>query len=182
MNLASSEDAISFVADVLGVLLGAFLGYLLGLRQQRKIDNERDQKKKRELIEALKVELDYIVAEVTQKPVKGSELFGQLNFDVIILDLPMFTSIVNSGQLLLLDSRTVAALRELNTEIHEHNTAQAIFLGVAGSNSDRLNAIEENRDAEAKGRLGVLLRVILTKRDGIAEKARKLSQDLSVNG
>jgi hypothetical protein len=181
VNLVSSEDAISFVANVIGVLLGAFLGYLLGLRQQRKIDYERDQKKKRELIEALKVELNYIVTETVQKPVTGSEIFDQLNFDVIVFDLPAFTSIVNSGQLLLLDSSTVAALRELNTEIHEHNTAQAIFLGVAGSNSDRLNAIAENRDPEAKGRLGALLKVILTKRDGIAEKARKLIQDMSTD-
>jgi len=174
VNLSSSEDAISFVANVVGVLLGAFLGYLLGLRQQRQIDSERDQKKKRELIEALKVELGYIVTNVAQKPVGSSELFDQFDFDVIILELPTFTSIVNSGQLLLLDPSTVTALRELNTEIHEHNTAQTIFLAAAAATSDRVNTIPE-----AKGRLGVLLKVILSKREGIAEKARILIQDIS---
>jgi hypothetical protein len=179
VKLAFSDDAISFVANVVGVLLGAFLGYLLGLRQQRQIDNERDQKKKRELVEALKVELNYIVTEVTQKPLTSSGLFDQLNFDVIFLDLPTFTSIVNSGQLLLLNSSTVAALRELKTRIHEHNTAQAIFLGVSGFNSDRLTTTVENRDPAVKGRVGELLKVILAKRDDIAERARKLIQDIS---
>lgn len=186
-KLATAEDVISFVADVAGVLVGAFLGYLLGLRQQRKIDSERDEKKRDELTEALRAELEYLVKEVTAKSLASSGVFGSLNFDVVVLDLPTFTSIVNSGQLLLLDMDIISELRELNTKVHEHNTAQAIFLGVGGAlsstasarNSDELNAMLESPNEEVDSRLGGLLRLIIHKREEIAQSARKLIQDLS---
>ncbi|HYB04383.1 MAG TPA: hypothetical protein VED17_07970, partial [Nitrososphaerales archaeon] len=102
-----SDDLASFAADVVGVLLGAFLGYLLGLRQQRKIDEERDSKRRNELREALRAELVYMEKEVARKSETSSELFSPLLFNMVYLDMPTFTSIVNSGQLLLLDSELV---------------------------------------------------------------------------
>jgi len=186
-QLQIPDDMVSFIADVVGVLLGAFLGYLLGLRQQRKIDSERDIKRKQELKEALKDELDYLQKEVSKQPEPSSELFEPLGFDVVILDLPTFASIVNSGQLLLLDSEVVRSLRELNTRIHEHNTAQAVLVGVVGfSDSAGLTSqLEESRKiALEKGeqpnsRFVGLLKVVMTKRKSIAQMCQDLSPKLS---
>jgi hypothetical protein len=152
---------------------------LLGLRQQRKIDIESDSKRKIELVKALKADLLYLVGETTSKV--------PVSFNFVFLDLPTFTSIVNSGQLLLLDPVTIRLLRELNTEMHEHNIAQAIFVGVEGSqnptemssNSDELKSLLENPRSESKSRLGGLLKVIMKERKTIAEIAEELIQHLS---
>jgi hypothetical protein len=185
--LSIADDAVSFAANVVGVLLGALLGYLLGLRQQRKIDIERDVKRKNELVEALKAELRYLVGEITGTSAETSGFFGSVPFNFVSLDLPTFTSIVNSGQLLLLDPDTIRLLRELNTEMHEHNIAQAIFVGVGGSqnsteiskNSDELKSLLENPQLEATSQFGGLLKVIMKKRKTIAEKAEELIRQLS---
>lgn len=180
-----SDDVISFIANVVGVLIGAFLGYLLGLRQQRILDNERDEKTRKDLITALKDELTYLVTEVTKKPTLSSELFGSLNFDVVFLDLPTFTSIVNSGQLLLLNLDIVRGLRDLNTQVHEHNFAQGVFVGIAGSrtlsesDSAQLNAALQSPDTETRSRVGQLAKVVIGKRQSIALKAQELIQKLS---
>ena len=121
--MAISDVFLDPIADLVGALLGVFLGYWLGFRQQRRIDSEKDQKKRKEMMQALGVELRYLVDEVTRKSPGPSGFFGTLNFNILFLDLPTFTSIVNSGQLLLLDSNTVRSLRELNGEIHEHDIA-----------------------------------------------------------
>jgi hypothetical protein len=192
--LAISEVLLDPIAELVGALLGVFLGYLLGFKQQRKLDSERNQKQKEELTQALKAELLYLVGEVTRKSSGPSDfLFGSLNFDLIFLDLPTFTSIVNSGQLLLLDLNIVHSLRELNGEVHEHNIAQAVFAGVVGSagtlsiNTQELNAqkteelkmILQNPEMEATSRLGALLKVIVKKRKNIAQKAQELIGELS---
>jgi cadmium resistance protein CadD (predicted permease) len=89
--LAISELFYDHIAELVGALLGVFLGYLLGFKQQRKIDSEKDQKKRKELMQALKAELVYLVGEVTRKSSGPSAFFGSLNFDTIFLDLPTFT-------------------------------------------------------------------------------------------
>jgi hypothetical protein len=193
-RLAISQVLLDPIAELVGALLGVFLGYLLGFRQQRKLESEKDQKTRRELIQALKAELLYLVGEVTRKSSGPSDfLFGSLNFDTIFLDLPTFTSIVNSGQLLLLESNIVHSLRELNGEVHEHNIAQGIFAGVVGSagrlsiNTQELNAQEteelkmilQNPEMETTSRLGGLLKLIVKKRKNIAQKAQELIGDLS---
>jgi hypothetical protein len=182
------------IAELVGALLGVFLGYLLGFRQQRKLESEKDQKTRKELMQALKAELLYLIGEVTRKSSGPSDfLFGSLNFDTIFLDLPTFTSIVNSGQLLLLESNIVHSLRELNGEVHEHNIAQGIFAGVVGSagrlsiNTQELNTQEteelkmilQNPEMETTSRLGGLLKLIVKKRKNIAQKAQELIGDLS---
>jgi ElaB/YqjD/DUF883 family membrane-anchored ribosome-binding protein len=186
--LAISEVLLDPIAELVGALLGVFLGYLLGFRQQRKLESERNQKERKELMQALKAELLYLVGEVTRKSSSPSAFFGSLNFDTIFLDLPTFTSIVNSGQLLLLDSNIVHSLRELNGEVHEHNIAQSVFAGVvasadsseaAGSNTQELKMILQNPQMEATSRLGGLLKLIVKKRKNIAQKAQELIGDLS---
>ena len=180
------------MAELVGALLGVFLGYLLGFKQQRKLESEKDQKTRKELMQALKAELLYLV-EVTGKSSGPSDfLFGSLNFDTIFLDLPTFTSIVNSGQLLLLESNIVHSLRELNGEVHEHNIAQAVFAGVVGSagrlsinaqlntqETEELRMILQNPEMETTSRLGGLLKLIVKKRKTIAQKAQELIDDLS---
>ncbi len=170
--------------------MGAFMGYLLGLRQQRKIDTERDDKTRLELIEALKEDLNDLVKEVMRKLTSTSGLFGSLDFNFVSLDLPTFTSIVNSGQLFLLDLDIVRRLRELNSEIHEHNILQSIFAGVAGPlsskeslpNPEELKAVLENPNAVVEGQLVPLLKVVISKRNSIAQKAQELIRKLSEPG
>jgi len=190
--LAISEVLYDPIAELVGALLGVFLGYLLGFRQQRKLESEKDQKTRKELMQALKAELLYLVGEVTRKSSGPSDfLFGSLNFDTIFLDLPTFTSIVNSGQLLLLDSNIVHSLRELNGEVHEHNIAQGVFAGVVGSagrlsinaqlntqETEELKMILQNPEMETTGRLGGLLKLIVKKRKNIAQKAQELIDSL----
>ena len=181
------------IAELVGALLGVFLGYLLGFRQQRKLESEKVRKTRKELMQALKAELLYLVGEVTKSSGPSEFLFGSLNFDTIFLDLPTFTSIVNSGQLLLLELNIVHSLRELNGEVHEHNIAQAVFAGVVGSagrlsiNTQELNTQEteelkmilQNPEMEATSRLGGLLKLIVKKRKNIAQKAQELVDELS---
>jgi hypothetical protein len=185
--MAISDYIISFLADVVGVLLGALLGYLLGLRQQRKIDDERSAKMKRELKDALKDELAYVLKEVGNQPKSSSEIFGDLAFSPVFLDLPTFTSIVNSGQLLLLDAELVRSLRELNKDIHEHNIAQTTFLAVGAatnsaefaSHSEEFKRILAGADEKSSGRLGNVLKVILSRREIIIQETEGLIQKLS---
>ena len=192
--MAIPEALYDPIAELVGALLGVFLGYLLGFKQQRKLENEKDQKTRKELIQALKAELLYLVGEVTRKSSGPSDfLFGSLNFDTIFLDLPTFTSIVNSGQLLLLESNIVHSFRELNSEVHEHNIAQAVFAGVVGSagrlsintqelnnqEAEELKMILQNPDTKATGQLGGLLKLIVKKRKNIAQKAQDLIDHLS---
>ena len=191
--MAISEVLIDPIAELVGALLGVFLGYLLGFRQQRKLESEKDQKTRKELMRALKAELLYLVGEVTRKSSGPSDfLFGSLNFDTIFLDLPTFTSIVNSGQLLLLESNIVHSLRELNGEVHEHNIAQGVFAGVVGSagrlsinaqlntqETEELKMILQNPEMKATTQLGGLLKLIVKKRKNIAQKAQELIDDLS---
>ena len=181
-----SDEVLSFSADVVGVLLGAFLGYLLGLRQQRKIDYERDAKRKQELKVALKDELEYLAKEVTRQSEATLEFFRSFGFDTVFLDMPTFTSIVNSGQLLLLDSEVVHSLRELNTQIHEHNISQTVleaFIGV--SNSSRLVAPTEEFKKivldpveHSSSRITELLKLVMDKRKIIAQECEDLIQKL----
>jgi hypothetical protein len=192
-GLAISQVLLDPIAELVGALLGVFLGYLLGFRQQRKLESERAQKERKELMEALKAELLYLVDEVTRKSSGPSDfLFGSLNFDIIFLDLPTFTSIVNSGQLLLLELNIVHSFRELNGEVHEHNIAQSVFAGVVGSagilsinaqlntqETEELKMILQNPEMEATSRLGGLLKLIVKKRKNIAQKAQELIGDLS---
>ena len=186
--MAISEVLVDPIAELVGALLGVFLGYLLGFRQQRKLESEKDQKERKELMQALKAELLYLVREVTRKSSGPSAFFGSLNFDTIFLDLPTYTSIVNSGQLLLLELNIVHSLRELNREVHDHNIAQTVFAGVvasadssevAGSNTQELKMILQNPQMEATSRLGGLLKLIVKRRKNIAQKAQELIGDLS---
>jgi hypothetical protein len=178
---------LSFLADVVGVLLGAWLGYMFGLRQQRRIDNERAVRMKRELKDALKNELVYMLKELGDQPGESSEVFSELAFNPVFLDLPTFTSIVNSGQLLLLDAELVRSLRELNTEVHEHNIAQAAFLAVNGamdaaefaSHLAEFKRILAGKDEKPNGRLGSLLNVVLGRRETIVREAQELIKSLS---
>ena len=176
--MAISDYVISFLADVIGVLIGALVGYLLGLRQQRKIDSERREETKRELKEALKDELVYVQKEVRDAPKSPSEIFG-LVFNPVFLDLPTFTSIVNSGQLLLLDAWLVRSLRELNKDIHEHNIAQTTFLAVGTSLLEGFKRTSEGADEKPSGRIGSLLKVVLTRRESIIQQTEKLIKELS---
>ena len=177
--MAIPDYIISFSADVIGVLLGASLGYLLGLRQQRKIDGEKREETKRELKGALKDELVYVQKEVRDEPKSPSEIFGELAFSPIFLDLPTFTSIVNSGQLLLLDAGLVRSLRELNKEIHEHNIAQATFMAVGTSLLEGFKKTDEGADEKPSGRIASVLKVVLTRRETIVQQTEKLIQKLS---
>jgi len=176
--VAISDYVISFLADAVGVLIGASLGYLLGLRQQRKIDSEKREETKRELKDALKDELIYVQKEVRDAPKSPSEIFGHA-FNPVFLDLPTFTSIVNSGQLLLLDAWLVRSLRELNKEIHEHNIAQTTFLAVGTSLLEGFKRTSEGADEKPSGRIGSLLNVVLTRRETIVQQTEKLVQELS---
>jgi len=190
--LAISDVFLDPIAELVGALLGVFLGYLLGFRQQRKLESEKVRKTRKELMQALRAELLYLVGEVTKSSGPSEFLFGSLNFDTIFLDLPTFTSIVNSGQLLLLELNIVHSLRELNGEVHEHNIAQAVFAGVVGSagrlsinaqlntqETEELKMILQNPEIEATSRLGGLLKLIVKKRKNIAQKAQELVDDLS---
>ena len=176
--MAISDYVISFLADVIGVLIGALVGYLLGLRQQRKIDSEKREQTKHELKDALKDELIYVQKEVRDAPKSPSEIFGHA-FNPVFLDLPTFTSIVNSGQLLLLDAWLVRSLRELNKEIHEHNIAQTTFLAVGTSLLEGFKRTSEGADEKPSGRIGSLLNVVLTRRETIVQQTEKLVQELS---
>lgn len=181
-----SDDIVSFLADLVGVPLGAFLGYLLGLRQQRQIDSERDDRRRQELKSALKAELEYLVREISDRSESSSEFFRPLPFNVLFLDLPTFNSIVNSGQLLLLDSRLVHSLRELNSEVHEHNVVQYVFAGVGLSTSSDEFALQSqefkriiaNADSVSDSRLGGLLKVVIDKGTIIVKKPNELIQEL----
>lgn len=188
--MAVSDEIISFVADVVGVLLGALLGYLLGLRQERKIDQEKEDRKRIELKAALRAEIGDMVKELAKEPEVSSELFGHIKFDVVLtLDMPTFTSIVNSGQLLLLDSKLVRLLRQLNSEVHEHNTVQSIFAGVVGTQSpEEMNShvkeiekVLEDPSQQTNDRLAGVLKVVAAKRKAIAQQAKVLIQNLSTD-
>jgi hypothetical protein len=186
VSLAIS-DIISFSADVVGVLLGALLGYLLGLRQERKIDREKDDRKRTELKAALRAEIGDIQRELAKEPLVYSELFQSVRFDFVFLDMPTFTSIVNSGQLLLLDPELIRSLRGLNNEIHEHNTAQSIFAGVNATQSpEELNAhmkeferVLKDPSQQTNDRLAAVLKVVVAKRKAISQQARVLIDNLS---
>jgi len=190
--LAISEVFYDPIAELVGALLGVFLGYLLGFRQQRKIESQKDQKTRKEMMQALKAELLYLVEVTTKSSGTSDFLFGSLKFDTIFLDLPTFTSIVNSGQLLLLELNIVHSLRELNGEVHEHNIAQGVFAGVVGSagrlsinaqlntqETEELKMILQNPEMKATTQLGGLLKLIVKKRKNIAQKAEELIGDLS---
>lgn len=163
------------------------MGYLLGLRQQRLIDSERDDKKRQELKSALKAELEYLVREISDKSESSSEFFRQLPFNVLFLDLPTYTSIVNSGQLLLLDSMLVHSFRELNSEVHEHNIAQYVFAGIGFSTasddmarqSEELKRIIASPSSSSDSRFEGLLKVVINKRTKIVKKADEMIQELS---
>jgi len=181
------DDIVSFAADVVGVLLGALLGYLLGLRQERKIDREKEDRKRTELKAALRAEAFYIEKELAKEPEPSSELFKRIRFDVVFLDMPTFTSVVNSGQLLLLDSELIRSLRQLNSEIHEHNVAQSIFAGVSGTQSlEELNShmkefekVLDDPSQQTDDRLAAVLKAVLAKRKTISDQVRVLLHNLS---
>lgn len=185
--MAISDDIISFAADVVGVLVGALLGYLLGLRQERKIDREKEDKKRTELKVALRAEIGDIEKELAKEPEPSSELFKSIRFDVVFLDMPTFTSIVNSGQLLLLDSQLVRLLREFNGAIHEHNIAQSIFAGVSGTQSPEemsshmkeIEKVIDDPSQQTNDRLAAVLKAVLARRETISHQARVLLDNLS---
>lgn len=186
-TLALSDYAIQFVSDVVGVLIGAWLGYLFGLRQQRQIDAENERRRRAELREALKDELAYVSKEVRTRSDSISGRVVELDFSTVYIDLPTYTSIINSGQLLLLDSELIRSLRELNTQVHAHNTAQTVFVGVSESMSPAAFAAhaEECRKVladpklETSDRLAGLLKVIVSKREIIAQEAEATIKELS---
>ena len=187
--MSFSDDFISFAADVIGVLLGALLGYLLGLRQQRKIDQEKDDRKRAELKAALRAEIGDIQKELDKEPLVYSELFKSIRFDLVFLDMPTFTSVVNSGQLLLLDPELIRSLRELNNEVHEHNTAQSIFAGVSGTQSPEemsphmkeFERVLDDPSQQTNDRLAGLLKVVVEKRKTISRQARLLIDSLTTD-
>jgi len=186
--LAISDDIISFAADVVGVLLGALMGYLLGLRQERKIDREKEDRKRTELKTALRAEIGDIEKELAKEAEPSTELFKSIRFDLAFLDMPTFTSIVNSGQLLLLDSELIRLLREFNGSIHEHNTAQSIFAGVIGTQSPEemsshmkeIEKVTDDPSQQTNDRLAGVLKVVLAQRKTISRQAKVLIQNLSV--
>jgi len=133
---------------------------------------------KRELKGALKDELVYVQKEVRDEPKSPSEIFG-LAFSPVFLDLPTFTSIVNSGQLLILEAELVRSLRELNKEIHEHNIAQTTFFAVGTSLLEGFKKTPAGAGDKPNGRIDSLLKVVLTRRATIIQQSEKLIKELS---
>jgi len=185
--MALTDDFLEFVATLIGVLLGAYLGYWLGLRQHRKTDQERDEATRVELRKALKDEMDFVSREVRTQPKSSSDRIVELDFSTVYLELPTYESIVNSGQLLLLDSKTVHSLRELNTQVHLHTTVQTVFLALTevmspsefASHREECRKVLADPEYKTEDRLATLLKVVAGKRDVIAREARALAQELS---
>ena len=103
------------------------------------------------------------------------------------LDLPAYTSIVNSGQLLLFDSNLTHSLTELNTQVHAHNTVQTVFVSVSESLSPEefKSHAEECRKVltepkfKTSDRLAGTLGVIVSKREVVAREAKALVDEFS---
>jgi hypothetical protein len=185
--MAPVDDLLEFVATLIGVLLGAYLGYWLGLKQHRKTDQERDKATRVELGKALKDEMEYVSREVRTHPKSSSDRIVQLDFSTVYLELPTYESIVNSGQLLLLDSKTVHSLRELNTQVHLHTTVQTVFLALTevmtptefASHAEECRKVLADPECKTDDRLATLLKVVIGKREVIAREARTLAEGLS---
>jgi hypothetical protein len=185
--MAPIDDLLEFVATLVGVLIGAYLGYVLGLRQHRRTDQERDEATRVELIAALKDEVAYVSSEVKTRPKSSSERIVQLDFSTVYLEMPTYDSIVNSGQLLLLDSKIVHSLRELNTQVHLHTTVQTVFLALTevmtpaefASHAEECRKVLVDPGCKTDDRLASLLKVVVGKREVIARDAKALSDELS---
>ncbi|HYB77549.1 MAG TPA: hypothetical protein VEE83_02560 [Thermoplasmata archaeon] len=185
--MALSDYLVEFAADVLGVLIGAWLGYLLGLRQQRKIEAEKQEARRIELIGALKDEMAYLSREVTMHPKSPSGRIVELDFSTVYLAMSTYESIVNSGELLLLDPRLIHSLRELNTQVHLHTTLQTVFLSLTeilsptefASHAEMCRKALADPEFSTDDRLATLLRVVIGKRELIAREARELTDVLS---
>jgi len=182
-----SDDLVLFVADVIGVLLGAWLGYLFGLRQQRRIEAEKQKARRTELIEALKDEVAYVSREVKTHPKSSSDRIVELEFSTVYLEMSTYTSIINSGELLLLDSKLIHSLRELNTQVHLHTTVQTVFLSLTeimsptefASHAEECRKVLADPEFKTDDRLAALLRVVIGKREIIAREAKALTDELS---
>ena len=185
--MALTDYVVEAVADLVGVLIGAWLGYLFGLREHRRTDAERDKATQAELVEALKDEGDYVSREVRTHPKSSSDRIVELDFSTVYLDLPTYTSIVNSGQLLLLDSKLIHSLRELNTQIHLHTTVQTVFLALTevmsptefASHTEECRKVLADPEYKTDDRLATLLKVVVGKREAIAREAGALTHELS---
>ena len=135
----------------------------------------------------MRAEIGDIEKELAEEPLRWSELFKSIRFDLVFLDMPTFTSIVNSGQLLLLDPELIKSLRELNNEVHEHNTAQSIFAGVTGTQTlEQLNShmkefqeVLDDPSQQTDDRLAAVLKTVLAKRKIISQRAGALVDNLS---
>ena len=185
--MALSDDLVLFVADVIGVLLGAWLGYLFGLRQQRRIEAEKENARRLELLEALKDEMTYLAREVKTHPKSSSDRIVELDFSTVYLEMSTYTSIINSGELLLLDSKLIHALRELNTQVHLHTTVQTVFLSLTeimnpaefASHTETCRKVLADPEFKTDDRLASLLRVVVGKREMIAREAKAIADDLA---
>jgi len=185
--VALTDYLVEAAADLVGVLIGAWLGYLFGLREHRRTDAERQEATRVELVEALKDEVTYVSREVRTHPTSSSERIVQLDFSTVYLELPTYESIVNSGQLLLLDSKLIHSLRELNTQVHLHTTVQTVFLALTevmsptefASHTEECRKVLADPEYKTDDRLATLLRVVVGKREVIAREAEALTHELS---
>lgn len=185
--MALTDDLLSFAADIVGVLLGAFLGYLLGLRQGRKIEAEKEYQRRIELKRALKDEMAYVLREVRTHPKSSSQRVVELDFSTVYLEMPTYESIINSGELLLLDPGLIHSLRELNTQVHLHTTLQTVFLSLSeimsptefASHSGECKKVLADPEYKTSDRLATLLGVIVGKREAIARGAEALARELA---
>jgi len=185
--VALTDYLIEAIADLVGVLIGAWLGYLFGLREHRRTDAERQEATRVELMEALEDEMAYVSREVRTHPKSSSDRFVALDFGTVYLELPTYESIVNSGQLLLLDSKLIHSLRELNTQVHLHTTVQTVFLALTevmsptefASHTEECKKVLADPEGATDDRLATLLRVVVGKREVIAREAKALTDELS---
>ena len=185
--MALTDYIVEAAADLVGVLIGAWLGYLFGLRAHRRTDADRDKATRAELIEALKDEMAYVSREVRTHPKSSSDRFVELDFSTVYLELPTYESIVNSGQLTMLDSKIIHSLRELNTQVHLHTTVQTVFLALTevmtttdfSSHAEACRKVLADPESKTDDRLATLLKVVVGKREVIARESNALSELLS---
>jgi len=98
-----------------------------------------------------------------------------------------YSSIINSGELLLLDSKLIRSLRELNTQVHLHTTVQTVFLSLTeimnpsefASHAEMCRKVLADPEFKTDDRLATLLRVIIGKREVIAREARAITDELT---
>ncbi len=76
-SIKHKMDFSSFLPEFAGAAVGAFLGYYLGVKQERKMRQEEESEEKKQFIESLKREIDFNSNEIKTGKIGEKRLIYQ---------------------------------------------------------------------------------------------------------